>query len=77
MGIQRGVERRTIHKVREAVRTGKIPTEFRATQVNDALGITWAGNFLAKHCVGKQTGDTKLFIRVSRGLYRLNAVSGG
>ena len=77
MGIQRGVERRTIHKIREAVRTGKIPVEFRAAQVNDALGITWAGNFLAKHSVGRQTSDTKLFIWVSRGLYRLNAVSGG
>ena len=77
MGIQRGVERRTIHKIRDSVRTGKLPVIFKATQVNDALGITWAGNFLAKHCVGKQTGDTKLFIRVSRGLYRLNAVSGG
>lgn len=71
------MERKTIREIREAVRTGKIPAEFRATQVNDALGITWSGNFLAKHCVGKQTGDTKLFIRVSRGLYRLNAVSGG
>ncbi len=71
MGIQRGVERRTIHKIREAVRTGKIPTEFRATQVNDALGITWAGTFLPKHRVGNPGGNSELFIRVSTGLYQL------
>ena len=77
MGIQRGVERRTIHKIRDSVRTGKLPVIFKAAQVNDALGITWAGTFLPKHRVGNSGNNTELFIRVDKGLYRLKAISGG
>jgi len=71
------MERKTIRAIREAVRTGKIPPEFRAAQVNDALRITWAGSFLPKHRVGNTDGNTELFVWVRRGLYRLNTISGG
>ncbi len=65
------MERETIKAIRESVRKSVIPTQFRAADVNKALGITWGGNFLAKHRVDKPGNDTKLFIRVSRGLYTL------
>lgn len=55
--------------IQDAVKSLNLPTEFRATQVNSALGIGYAGSFLAKHC---QTGSsTHLFDRISRGLYKI------
>ena len=71
------MERKTIRLIREAVHTGKIPTEFTPAQVNAALGITWAGTFLPKHCVGNPGGNTELFIKIRRGLYRLRTITGG
>lgn len=65
------MERETIRKIRQAVRAGNLPKEFRAPQVNKVLKIHWAGTFLPKHCVGNPGGETELFIRLSRGLYRL------
>jgi len=61
--------RDTIQHIRDATKSGKLPPQFRATQVNEALGIYWAGNFMAKHC--KSGESTELFVRISRGLYRL------
>lgn len=55
--------------IQDAIKSRKLPTEFRATQVNRVLGIDYAGNFLAKHC---QTGSsTHLFNRISKGLYKI------
>lgn len=55
--------------IQDAVKSKKLPAEFRAAQVNRILGIDYAGNFLAKHC---QTGSsTHLFNRISRGLYKI------
>jgi len=55
--------------IQDAVKSRTLPIEFRAAPVNSALGIDYAGNFLAKHC---QTGSsTHLFNRISRGLYRI------
>ena len=65
------MERETIRRIHEAVRTGRLPKEFKAKQVNNALGITWAGTFLAKHCVGNPGKNTEHFIRTDRGQYRL------
>ncbi|MCU1316371.1 MAG: hypothetical protein JWN63_1693 [Candidatus Acidoferrum typicum] len=42
----------------------------RGSDLNKVLGITWGGNFLAKHCLGSGS-STARFVRVSRGLYRL------
>ncbi len=67
------MERETIRKIREAVRAGRLPKEFGAAQVNKTLNIHWAGTFLPKHCVGNPGGETELFIRVARGLYRLKS----
>jgi hypothetical protein len=64
------MERETIRKIREAVRSGELPTSFRGADINKLLGIDWAGNFLAKHCVGNGY-TTEHFVRISRGLYRL------
>jgi hypothetical protein len=65
------VERDTIRRIREAVRTGRIPSQFTPSDVNEALRIHWAGTFLPKHRVGNPGGYTALFIRVDKGLYRL------
>jgi hypothetical protein len=64
------MERRTIRQIREAVNKGRLPKEYNAAQVNTALGIKWAGTFLPKHAVGNGH-TTELFVRVSRGRYRL------
>jgi len=66
------MERKTINNIRAAVGTGKLPREFRPTQVNAALKITWAGTFLPKHRVGNPGNNTELFIRIRNGLYKLN-----
>jgi len=66
------MERKTIVKIREMVRAHKIPIEFTPAQVNAALGINWAGTFLPKHCVGNPGNNTELFIRIRKGLYKLN-----
>ncbi len=63
-------ERETMQLIRQAIRHGRLREPMRRADVNKALGITWGGNFLAKHTVG--TGSsTARFMRISRGLYRL------
>lgn len=64
-------ERQTIHRIREAIRNGRLREPFRPADVNTAIEIPYAGVFLPKHRVGNPGGFTELFIRVSRGLYRL------
>jgi hypothetical protein len=64
-------ERDAIRRIREAVAGGKLGKEFRAEDVNRALGIEFAGTFLPKHRVGNPGGNTELFVRISAGLYRL------
>ncbi len=60
----------TVEAIRNAVRSGRLNTKFRGADINSLLGITWGGNFLAKHCVGNGY-TTEHFVRVSRGLYSL------
>lgn len=63
-------ERKTMQLIRRAIFNGGLREPMRGADINRALGITWGGNFLAKHCVG--TGSsTARFIRIGRGLYRL------
>lgn len=64
-------ERDTIRSIRQAVAAGRVPAQFRAADVNHALGIEWAGVFLPKHREGNPGGDTELFVQIDRGLYRL------
>jgi hypothetical protein len=45
-------EGETITAIRAAVRNGKLHDPFRGADINALLGITWGGNFLAKHCAG-------------------------
>lgn len=62
-----------IQDIRDAVRRGKLTQPFRAAAVNAAIGIDYAGNFMAKHCDQRSDKSfTWLFDRVERGLYRLN-----
>jgi hypothetical protein len=65
------MDRETIRRIRDAVRSGRLGTRFTAADVNRALGIDWAGTFLPKHRVGNPGKVTELFVRVDRGLYRL------
>jgi hypothetical protein len=62
----------TIQRIVEAVRSGKLSTTFSPSEVNVALGITFAGTFLPKHRVGNPDDNTPLFIQVDRGRYQLN-----
>lgn len=64
-------ERETMRKIRERVANGTLPRQFRAADVNKALGIDWAGTFLPKHCEDNPGGESERFLRVSRGVYRL------
>ena len=63
-------EGETITAIRAAVRGGKLRAPFKGMDINALLGITWGGNFLAKHCVGNGY-TTEHFVRMGRGLYRL------
>ncbi len=65
------VGRETVRRIREAVKDGRLRDSFRPVDVNATLGIDYAGVFLPKHRDGNPGGNTALFIRVDRGLYRL------
>ncbi len=65
-------EGETIKLIREAVRTGKIPEQFRGENVNMALRMDRGGNFWGKHSVGNGH-ITEHFVRIDRGLYRLKS----
>lgn len=67
-------EGRIIKEIRWAVRDGRLHEPFSADDIIPA-GIRCASStphtFLPKHCVGNPGGDSEMFIRVSRGKYRL------
>jgi hypothetical protein len=63
-------ERETMDRIRQAVRQGRLKEPMRGGDLNKVLGISWGGNFLAKHCLGTGSSTVR-FVRVSRGLYRL------
>jgi hypothetical protein len=56
--------RKTFRKFLEAVETGRLVEPFFVAQARTETGITWAGNFLAKHRVGNPRGETELFERI-------------
>jgi hypothetical protein len=66
------MERETIRRIREAVQAGRLSREFTPPDVNKALNIEWAGTFLPKHRQGNPGGNTVLFVRVRKGVYRLS-----
>jgi hypothetical protein len=65
---------KTIVRIMEAVRRGRLREPFSPSAVNNALDIDFAGVFLPKHRLGKPGKNTPLFLRVSQhpALYRLN-----
>jgi len=64
--------RKTITCIQNAVKNGLIPPEFTPKQVNSALKINYGGTFLPKHRVNNPDNNTELFIRLRKGLYKLN-----
>jgi hypothetical protein len=44
-------ERETMQAIRLAIRQGRLKQPMSGADLNKALGITWDGNFLAKHCL--------------------------
>lgn len=58
-------EGKTIKDIREAVRRGKLQVPFSPKNVNAALGIHWAGNFLPRHRVGNPGGNSELFVQIN------------
>jgi len=68
-------ERTTMRKIRAAIRAGRLGEPFRAKDVNNAIGITYAGVFLPKHRLGNpgENGEpnSEHFEQIARGLYRL------
>jgi hypothetical protein len=62
-------------QISAAVKSGKLKEPFDAAMVKFACP-GWAERtyhtFLSKHAVGNPDGNTPLFVRVGRGLYRLN-----
>jgi hypothetical protein len=61
----------TIQAIRSASASGQLEPEFLSSNVNDALGIAYAGTFLPKHRVGNLGYHTEYFVRVRPGIYRL------
>jgi len=58
-------EGETVRRNRDAVSRGLLEQPFGLRDMNDALGIHWAGTFLPKHRVGNPGGYTHLFVQVS------------
>jgi len=61
----------TLLRICTAVGDGTLHQPFRPKDVNEVLGIQWAGTFLPKHREGNPGGYNAFFKRVARGLYRL------
>lgn len=66
------VSRKTVQRIQEWVKGGKLPEPFSAGMLK-ALGIGYASTFLPKHRVGNPGGNTEHFFQVSHypALYRL------
>lgn len=67
-------ERKTVKLIREAVKSIKLKEPFTAEDVHKAcpsIPLSTCRTFLPKHRVGNPGGYTELFIRVSKGLYKL------
>ena len=58
-------EGKTIQAIRWASAEGTLGPVFSPRDVNDALGIHWAGTFLPKHRVGNPGGYTELFLQIN------------
>jgi hypothetical protein len=65
------MERTTMRRIREAIKSGALVQPFRPSDVNRALSIDYAGVFLPKHRVGNPSCNTEHFVQIERGLYRL------
>jgi DNA mismatch endonuclease (patch repair protein) len=71
--IQANMERDTIAAIRRAVLEYRLRESFTPSEINKLLNINWAGVFLPKHRVGNPAALSELFVRIRRGIYRLNS----
>jgi hypothetical protein len=64
----------TMRMIINALRLAKLVEPFSASDVNAAIGITYAGTFLPKHRVGNPGRNTALFVQVSSwpSLFKVN-----
>ena len=58
-------EGKTIRDIKRASYEGRLGPIFSPKEVNNVLGIHWAGTFLPKHRVGNPGGYTELFLQVN------------
>ena len=72
---KRNEGKKTIGEIRRAVKSGTLSQPFRAAVVNKAVGITFAGNFLSKHCdIRPDEAFTWLFDNVLDGIVKLTKI---
>ena len=69
-----GRERQIAQRILKAVQSGALPRQFSPQQVSRTIKISLAtaGTFLAKHRIANPGSFSELFVRVSRGMFRLN-----
>jgi hypothetical protein len=63
-------EKVTIQHIRAAIADGKLSEPLIPANVNQAIGIDYAGVFLPKHRVGNPGGFSERFLRVGRARYK-------
>jgi hypothetical protein len=61
-----------IGRLRSAVAAGKLKEPFREVDINRALNIDYAGALIARYCTEKAAGRSNVFVRLTRGRYRLD-----
>lgn len=56
--------RKTFSIFLQLVEKGALVEPFLVSDARTTTGLSWAGNFLAKHRVGNPRHETELFVRV-------------
>jgi hypothetical protein len=61
-------------QISNGVATRRLDQHFSADDVNQSLGniLGKSKGFLTKHCVGNSGGYSEMFVRVRKGVYKLN-----
>ena len=66
--------RKTFLRLLQLVEKAALVEPFLVSEARTATGLSWAGNFLAKHRLGNPPHETELFVRVATSpvRYRIN-----
>lgn len=61
-------------KIKKGVSSGVLSPTFSVNDVNQSLNnlLGSSPSFLSKHCIGNPDKNSEMFIRQSRGVYKLN-----